>query len=270
MKKLVFIILLWAAGALTGKANEAASPYVNISMQTFYDEQSPYGDWLNTPDYGYVWRPFMNDRHNSFRPYDTDGDWVYTEYGWTWVSNYPCGWAPFHYGRWYLDDYYGWMWMPGYECAPAWVSWGSYNDNWGWAPMGPGIQVNVNLGWNAPLAWWIFVPRIHFGSNHWHNYIYRNHINVTNINYITNIYDDNSGGHRKSWYHGPRISDVERYSSSKVRQMRVVDADRAGDARVDRDRVKVYRPGVENQRTDARPAKYKSIEKSRSDHANNR
>ncbi|MFV0606337.1 MAG: hypothetical protein ACK5NK_10905, partial [Niabella sp.] len=30
---------------------------VNISFQTFYDELSPYGEWVDYPDYGYSWRP---------------------------------------------------------------------------------------------------------------------------------------------------------------------------------------------------------------------
>ena len=102
-----------------------------ITYQQFYNDLSPYGDWINYGNYGYVWVPFQA----NFRPYYTNGYWVYTNYGWTWVSNYNWGWAPFHYGRWINDIRFGWMWVPGYEWAPAWVSWRGGGDYYGWAPL---------------------------------------------------------------------------------------------------------------------------------------
>src|SRR5687768_8267753 len=72
-----------------------------VTLQTFYDELSPYGMWTNHPAYGFVWLPM--DDPDSFFPYGTGGYWVLTEYGWTWVSTYKWGWAPFHYGRWDYD-----------------------------------------------------------------------------------------------------------------------------------------------------------------------
>ena len=85
-----------------------------INFQVFYDDLSPYGNWIESPDYGYVWRP----RINGFTPYSTNGYWVLTDYGWTWVSGYSWGWAPFHYGRWYYDPFHGYVWVPGYEWGP--------------------------------------------------------------------------------------------------------------------------------------------------------
>src|SRR5688572_16631158 len=72
-------------------------PSSSISYQQFYDDLSPYGQWINNPEFGHVWVP----RLSGFRPYYSNGHWAYTNYGWTWVSNYNWGWAPFHYGRWY-------------------------------------------------------------------------------------------------------------------------------------------------------------------------
>ena len=68
----------------------------DITYQQFYDDLSPYGNWVNYQGYGYVWAPY----EQGFRPYYNNGHWVYTNYGWTWVSGYDWGWAPFHYGRW--------------------------------------------------------------------------------------------------------------------------------------------------------------------------
>src|SRR3569833_588337 len=78
-------------------------PYPNYDNspqtdQVFYDELSPYGSWIDYPDYGYVWAPAVD---NDFRPYATNGSWVYSDYGWTWASGYDWGWATFHYGRWF-------------------------------------------------------------------------------------------------------------------------------------------------------------------------
>jgi hypothetical protein len=72
-----------------------------VSLQVFYNELSPYGQWLNDPDYGYVWVPAVGA---EFHPYYTNGYWVMTVYGQMWVSDYPWGWGPFHYGRWTWSD----------------------------------------------------------------------------------------------------------------------------------------------------------------------
>src|SRR6185312_12078650 len=83
-----------------------AQPGTDVSIQDFYDNLSPYGQWVDDQEYGYV---FVPNVEQGFRPYYTDGYWAMTEYGNTWVSNYPWGWACFHYGRWTYDTYYGWV-----------------------------------------------------------------------------------------------------------------------------------------------------------------
>src|SRR5512136_482222 len=64
-----------------------------LDIGFFYDQLSPYGEWLQLEGHGWVWTP--NQVPYGWRPY-TDGHWVYTEYGWTWVSDWEWGWAPFH------------------------------------------------------------------------------------------------------------------------------------------------------------------------------
>src|SRR5215471_11363299 len=85
-------------------------PPQEVTYQSFYDELSPYGHWIDYPGYGYVWMPAVAP---GFRPYATNGHWVYTNTGWAWASDYQWGWAAFHYGRWFFDGAYGWMWVPG-------------------------------------------------------------------------------------------------------------------------------------------------------------
>jgi hypothetical protein len=270
MKKIIFVLVFIITTAISVEGHNYYNKHVTISIQTFYDELFPYGDWVNTPEYGYVWRPTLNDQED-FRPYSSGGNWVYTDIGWTWVSDYRWGWATFHYGRWYYDDYLGWMWIPGNEWAPAWVTWGSYNDLWAWAPMGPNIQVNFNPGWYAPHFWWTFVPRQHFCSNNWYSYIYNQPVQVTNITWITNIYyNNNYQRHNGNWFYGPRVSDVEKHMKTRVRKMQLVDTDNPGYLIAHNNRVNIYRPVVTNTRENSRPAKYRTIETLMADQKNKR
>jgi len=268
MKKIIFVLAFMMTTSICVEAHNYYNKHVTISVQTFYDALSPYGEWINTPEYGYTWRPYL-DNPEGFRPYSTGGNWVYTDLGWTWVSDYRWGWATFHYGRWYFDDFLGWMWIPGNEWAPAWVTWGSYNDYWAWAPMGPNNQVNVNINWFAPHFWWTFVPCRHFYSNNWYSYIYTQPVQITNITYITNIYYGNNYRHNNgNWFYGPRVRDVERHMKTKVRKMQVVDTDKPDNLTVRNNRVNVYRPGVTNERVNVRPVKYRNVETVRADQKN--
>lgn len=265
MKKIVFFLLLTTVIVFSAEAHKYRNrnAHFSISVQTFYNELSPYGDWIYSPDYGYVWRPYF-DYYDNFRPYSSAGHWVNTAYGWNWVSDYEWGWATFHYGRWYFDDYLGWMWIPGYEWAPSWVTWGYYGDYYGWAPMGPNGYAN-NTGWIAPDPWWTFVPRRHFCSSNWNNYIYDRHVQVNNITYITNVYNynDNSYNSTTNWYYGPRVSEVERYTNTRVRQMQVVESDRPVNRISGNSRLEVYRPRVEKKEEGRRPENFTRIDDSR-------
>src|SRR5580693_6871383 len=135
MKKKIFVTVIHLAllSLLLTGFSTVAKAQVGVSFQVFYDQLSPYGSWISYPEYGYVWVP--TGVPSGFRPYSTGGHWVYTPDGWTWVSDYSWGWAPFHYGNWFYDQNYGWMWLPDYDWAPAWVTWGEYGDNYCWAPI---------------------------------------------------------------------------------------------------------------------------------------
>jgi hypothetical protein len=115
-----------------------------------------YGQWENTPDYGYVWAPNVGP---DWVPY-YDGSWAWEPYwGWTWVSSEPWGWAPYHYGRW---CWWGsrWCWWPGAGYwgarplwAPAYVSFLGFGGfglgfgfgSIGWCPLGP---------FDRAFPWW--------------------------------------------------------------------------------------------------------------------
>ncbi|HXY40062.1 MAG TPA: DUF6600 domain-containing protein, partial [Vicinamibacteria bacterium] len=135
MKRVILTALLFSAALVFGFQRDArAEVSFGVSVGFFHDSLATHGTWTNSPRYGYVWAP----RHlaHGWRPY-VYGRWVYTDYGWTWVSDEPFGWATYHYGRWYLDPQQGWLWVPGDEWGPAWVDWRSNNDYVGWAPLPP-------------------------------------------------------------------------------------------------------------------------------------
>jgi DNA segregation ATPase FtsK/SpoIIIE-like protein len=130
-------------------------------VSVFYEPLAPYGTWTSLPEYGQVWIP--RDVAPGWRPYTT-GRWVYTAYGWTWVSDQKWGWAPFHYGRWAYVASYGWVWIPGTVWAPAWVVW-RHTPGWvGWAPMPPqvvvrpGVEIRAaNIDVHIAPSWFCFV-----------------------------------------------------------------------------------------------------------------
>ena len=165
--KKVTILSLLAVFALESALPQRAKaqPGFSVSPQTFYSELAPYGQWVPSPAYGSVWIPNAGP---DFQPYATDGHWIVTEFGNTWVSDYTWGWAPFHYGRWYFDNQYGWAWVPGNDWGPAWVSWRSGGGYYGWAPLGPGFDINVNI--NIPAPYWTFVPQVYITSPYLYSY----------------------------------------------------------------------------------------------------
>ena len=123
------------------------------SEAVFYERLSPYGYWTFVAPYGRVWVPSVG---YGWRPYYY-GQWVLTDWGWTFVSDDPWGWAAYHYGRWNFGVGLGWYWVPGRVWAPAWVSW-SYGAGYvTWCPLAP---PGVVFGYRHPA--WVAVSEQHF------------------------------------------------------------------------------------------------------------
>ncbi len=254
MKKLlngIMGISLLSLFLVMGAAPRAKAQDVSVSYQNFYDELSPYGQWITDPQYGNVWVP---NEGGDFRPYGSRGHWVMTDYGNTWVSEDPWGWACYHYGRWTYDGYYGWVWIPGYEWAPAWVSWRYGNDQCGWAPMGPGVT--VGMSYNYPSSWWIFVgPQYMYEPNcihYWRGPSYNDGC-LRQTSYVNNYYVDNHT--RVRYNYGPRADVIERDTHRPVQVYKVQQSRNPGAPSVSGNRVAMYRPNVDrNSANTARPS----------------
>jgi hypothetical protein len=240
-KMFTIIILLIVALFISPKKVSAQDNY--ISFQVFYDQLSPYGQWMDNPDYGYVWFP---DAGSNFVPYSTGGYWIMTDYGWTWASAYNWGWAPFHYGRWDYDNYYGWFWIPDYEWGPAWVNWRSADGYYGWSPMGPGVSVSLSfsMGYNDNHDHWIFVRDRNIGRsniNHYYvNQADRDRI-IVHSTVINNTYVDNRT--RSTYVSGPARDDVQRATGRRVSNVAIQESQRP-EQKLNNGSLRIYRPQV--------------------------
>jgi hypothetical protein len=255
-KSFALIVILIAGVWLTP---QEASAQGSVSFQLFYDGLSPYGSWVNYPNYGYVWIP---DVDREFSPYGTYGHWIFTIDGWMWVSDYPWGWAPFHYGRWAYDDYYGWLWVPNNEWGPAWVTWRRSEGYYGWAPMGPGITVEVSFGdgYRVPNEHWIFVRDRDISRPD----IYRHYVdrstNVTiikNSKVINNTYTDKN--RNTKYVAGPTRDDVQKITGTAIKPVAIRENDKPGQT-LRSDQIKIYRPHVQmSNNNDHKPVPSKLV-----------
>ncbi len=197
------------------------------SYSTFYRKLDPYGEWMATSDYGYVFQPRQAAQTRDWRPY-TNGHWVYTDAGWTWISDEQFGWATYHYGRWVRLRGTGWVWVPGDEWAPAWVSWRTGNDFVGWAPLPPEARFDRQTGihnwadnyYDIGPEQYAFVPANEFGGAQSASVILPNERNVTIINQtinVTNITYNNSTVVDR----GPSYEDLRARSRHPIQRLRL-------------------------------------------------
>ena len=240
-KVLILVLTMIISSVIFTK--QASAQQANVSFQVFYDQLSPYGQWIEHPRYGYVWIP---DAGTDFVPYSTDGHWVLTDYGWTWVSNYDWGWAPFHYGRWDFDNYYGWLWVPDTEWGPSWVNWRRADGYYGWEPMAPGISISLSFGspYNSNNDHWVFVRDRDFersNINHYYiNQTDRNRI-VRSSTVINTTYIDNS--RHTTYVTGPARADVQRVTGRTINPVAIRENNRPGQ-QMTNGQLQMYRPQV--------------------------
>ncbi len=150
------LLALFAVATLTLPG--LARPQVSAEV-SFETGLAPYGEWVDIPHRGRVWRP--RHAHAGWRPY-FHGRWVWTDDGWYWDSDEPWSWAVYHYGRWDDDPVYGWVWAPGSVWAPAWVTWRFGGGAIGWAPLFPGFSVWWAAGYPVQYSAWVFAPERQF------------------------------------------------------------------------------------------------------------
>lgn len=140
-----------------GRDTAVSADEVPDTLQSlFVTALAPHGEWFSTAEHRRVWRP--HGLGVAWRPYSR-GRWLYTDAGWTWLSSFAWGWAPFHYGRWFLDRERGWAWVPGKAWSPAWVTWREGSGYVGWAPLPPHARFVPSVGMQWPASADVAAPR---------------------------------------------------------------------------------------------------------------
>jgi hypothetical protein len=203
---------------------------------------------------GYRWRPY------------SDGRWVWTDYGWTWISDQEWGDIPFHYGRWGWDNEIGWFWVPGTVWGPAWVTWRSNDQYMGWAPLPPGVEFRAGMNFNSlsfdvPYNFWIFIQGPHFQDWNLNPYVLPFERNQTIINYTiihNNIYVQND----RIINEGVGLDEVRRVTGRAVSKYGLQDAKQPGRTRVVGQEVQMFRPAI-RQNEAAKPKVFMNRDQAR-------
>jgi hypothetical protein len=160
-----------------------------------------YGQWENSPDYGYVWTPNVGP---DWVPY-YDGNWVWEPYwGWTWVAYEPWGWAPYHYGRWFWWGSH-WSWWPGvgvWGVRPLWAP--AYVSFLGFGFRGVGFGLSLGFGFGS-IGWLPLGPFER--ANPWWGY--HNGFRAVGIGSIANINGFNRGVGRMGTVPGRYTSNLQ-------------------------------------------------------------
>jgi len=209
------------------EASRGLDPGSSGSYSMFYTKLAPYGDWIETSDYGYVWHPSEAERSRNWRPY-TNGRWVYSDVGWMWVSAEPFGWAAYHYGRWTRLRGVGWVWVPGETWASAWVSWRKSNDYIGWAPLPPEARFEPRSGirnwadnyYDIGPEQYSFLPTRQFGTQQVASVVVTPEQNVTIMSQTVNV-TNLTYNNTTVMNYGPDYNELQRQTQQPIERLRV-------------------------------------------------
>jgi hypothetical protein len=222
----------------------------DVDVHIFYEELAPHGTWVWLDGYGRVWYP--HGVPPDWRPY-TDGRWVYTDVGWTWISDWEWGWAPFHYGRWLHTPAHGWVWIPGTVWAPAWVVW-HHGPGWvGWAPLPPaavwepeGRLHTVHVERHLHPSWFCFVREHHMLAPHVRRHIVSSTENARLVHSTRNV-THYTRRNKRVVNQSLQAERFEQATKQRVPRWRIVETDspkalRQGQVQEKEGQVKLFRP----------------------------
>ena len=209
MRPIAIVLVLGAATAVARAQPVPLPPaddvYADTDPSALSDYRGvldPYGQWIEDPTYGTVWIPSLDEVGPDFEPYRTAGHWEYADDDYVWVSDYPWGWLPFHYGRWVSINGVGWAWIPGRTYAPAWVDWRVGTEDWdyvGWSPTPPTWGwyggVAISLGFLPYTPYW-YVPQTFLFDDHVHHHVVHGH-HADEIHRHARKFEVDYPGHRR-------------------------------------------------------------------------
>jgi hypothetical protein len=222
-------------------------------VSDYYAYLGTYGIWVSYAPYGYVWIP--RGVQPYWRPY-TRGHWIWTDYGWTWVSGERWGWLVHHYGRWGWHNRLGWFWVPGTVWGPSWVAWRWGDAYIGWAPIPPGYDFDPSFGFrrrdfDIPGHYWNFVRGRYFADRSIERWILPYERNSTIMNYTHIDVNLHVRGNRVI-NDGVGVDRVGRMTNQVIERHQLKDAQRPDVDRVEARDLVTYRPELRKSET-ARP-----------------
>lgn len=280
--KLVIIIpvIIFISNFLFAQEGENKSSDTNgdtITLRTIKSELDTAGEWIKVkkseidPEaevseedgnyigedlyYEYVWRPNYAMFVPDWNPYRY-GRWVWTNYGWVWISYYSWGWLPYHYGRWWYSHTWGWVWSPGFIWAPCWVVWYWYDNYYGWYPISPrhrwrwhrhGHHHHGHIVLYKPVLpnennyhSWTFVNKDELNKDIVKDKIEDSRLKNKILEGTKSVYDPNV------FYNGPDIKDIENATGKKIKEKTLLITNYDGTKSYTRDEDKTF----ENKESD--------------------
>ena len=233
MKYLKLFVLTTAVLLLAGFLAQPA--HAEVTFDLAFSSLNNHGSWIVSAQYGHVWQP--REYNRDWNPY-YDGHWVYTEMGWTWVSDYEWGAIPYHYGTWIAEPGIGWVWIPGRVWAPSWVVFRTGPDYIGWAPVPPGFSIGMSIDMGGSSNF-VFVASREFMAPRIRASIIpvsRTNVFINNTTIVNNIVIQNN----IVVNNGPDIRIIEKATGRPVRHQRIESVTRVAPfAKVDRAQLSV-------------------------------
>jgi hypothetical protein len=115
----------------------ALQPYLvrpTVDFDMIIDALKEQGTWVAVEEgkEQYYFNP--NETMSAAVPPYRNGQWHYTDYGWTWKGEHPDSWALDHYGFWSqsLSGKKHWVWAPTIHWLPSTVEWLQSGEYYGW------------------------------------------------------------------------------------------------------------------------------------------
>ncbi|MDD5261980.1 MAG: hypothetical protein PHD76_09055 [Methylacidiphilales bacterium] len=124
-----------------------------VDFDLVVDALKTQGTWEENKTTKFLYRPKVE---KDWAPY-RNGQWIYTDYGWTWKGADAGSWVTYHYGYWTKRVADGWVWVPSGHWLPSTVDWVKSGDYVGWRASKldrfSNTQEPDNVRYSDPSEW---------------------------------------------------------------------------------------------------------------------
>ncbi len=205
----------------------------------------------------YVWKPFPTLAINivagepspEYIPY-TNGQWVYSDYGWYFRGATYQEEIVHHYGRWIFVPDEGWIWVPGSTWAPSWVDWEENDDYISWTPSTPCFY-HDNDYYTVPYDWQnncVVVEKRHFLDPYVYRYSheYRRHDERHEFRDMKRVHGLDFRD-RMVYNDGPDFKNIEKNYGRRINPVNINMVSNREDVRYNKKQFDVYSYGAGNK-----------------------